>query len=404
MNDDQAILVKLQAEGRLRTIPLIRHDGPWILAGGNRLLNLSSNDYLGLAARADWTRSFLDSEEARGCRFSSSSSRLLTGNCEACEAFEADLASDLGHEAALLFNSGYHANTGILPALVGKHDLILADKLVHASLIDGLRLTEAPYKRFRHNDYDQLERLLETEAKDRGCVFVVVESVYSMDGDTAELPRLVGLKRRFPNVLLYVDEAHAIGVRGRRGLGLAEEQGCLPDVDFLVGTLGKALASMGAYVACSKMAREVLVNKSRPLIFSTALPPLLVAWSHFVWRRLGAMEAERRRLAHLAQTLAETLRGRGGETSRSHIVPWIVGGNEATVRLADALRRKGFYCLPVRPPTVPLGTARLRFSLTAHLPDEDFGRLRRTLEELQGNWRSTSVEFQSPSRGMSNLE
>ena len=237
----QTILSELEASGNLRRLPEVTHEGRWIEREGQRMLNLSSNDYLGLATRSDLQAEFLASEAAQRWPLSSSSSRLLTGNFTVYTALEQRIARDFGREAALLFNSGYHANTGILPALADKQTLILADKLVHASLIDGIRLGEAPFSRYRHNDYTQLERLLAKNTSTYETIIVVTESVFSMDGDVADLPRLVALKRQYPNVMLYVDEAHAIGVRGERGLGVAEECGCIEQIDLLVGTFGKAL-------------------------------------------------------------------------------------------------------------------------------------------------------------------
>ena len=360
-------LEKLKEEGNLRSIPKVGHFGQSIECGGRWMYNLSSNDYLGLASRADWQEAFIDEWQSRKYSFSSSSSRLLTGNFEVCDELEALLAVRYGREAALLFNSGYHANTGILPALADKqHDLILADKLVHASLIDGIRLSGANFRRYRHNDMLQLETLLSQYAADYDQVFVVTESIFSMDGDVPDLRRLVALKRQFPNVVLYVDEAHAVGVRGATGLGMAEEMGCMGDIDLLVGTFGKALASMGAYVVCSSIVREYLVNRMRPLIFSTMLPPVQVAWTRFVFERLPELGSEREHLKRISRLLSSALQGRGGEISASHIIPFIVGENEACIRVAEHLQNHGFYCLPIRQPTVPQGTARIRFSLTAN--------------------------------------
>ena len=308
----EELLERLRNEGNLRSLPKIEHRGHWVGRDGNRMLNLSSNDYLGLASRADWQEAFIDEWQSRKYSFSSSSSRLLTGNFEVCDELEALLAVRYGREAALLFNSGYHANTGILPALADKqHDLILADKLVHASLIDGIRLCGANFRRYRHNDMLQLETLLSQYAADYEQVFVVTESIFSMDGDVADLRRLVALKRQFPNVVLYVDEAHAVGVRGATGLGMAEEMGCMGDIDLQVGTFGKALASMGAYVVCSSIIREYLVNRMRPLIFSTMLPPVQVAWTRFVFERLPELGGEREHLKRISRLLASALQGRG---------------------------------------------------------------------------------------------
>ncbi len=373
--DYRSRLEELSASGNLRRIPAVVHDGRWMCEGGRRMLNLSSNDYLGLSAEPALVEEFWDTCPRAVRLFSSSSSRLLTGNFEPSDELETLLAEAFRRPAALLFNSGYHANTGILPALADKHSLIVADKLVHASIIDGMKLGAAPFVRFRHQDYGQLERILEKEAPHYERIFVVVESIYSMDGDVADLRRLVALKRRFPSVWLYVDEAHAIGVRGATGLGIAEEQGVLADIDLLVGTFGKALASMGAYLVCSKDVREYLVNTSRSLIFSTALPPVQQAWTAFLFRKLPRWQARREHLAEISCRLAACLDGHGGEISRSHIVPFIVGESTACRLQAEELQRKGFYCLPVRPPTVPQGTSRIRFSLTAGVTDSEVGAL-----------------------------
>lgn len=339
------------------------------------MLNLSSNDYLGLALRTDLRNEFLDELRATDIPLSSSSSRLLTGNFWQYTKLERLLAHRFGREAALLFNSGYHANTGLLPALADKQTLILSDRLVHASILDGILLSGAPFQRFRHNDYEHLTQLL---AKARGQyhqIIVVTESIFSMDGDVADLQRLTALKAEFPDVLLYVDEAHAIGVRGAGGLGIAEEQGCLADIDLLVGTFGKALASMGAYVVCSPVIREYLINTMRPLIFSTALPPAQMAWTHFLFDRLPSFHRERKQLEATSFLLRRALEGKGGERSASHIIPFIIGENEACLEKAEQLQQGHFYCLPVRPPTVPLGTSRIRFSLTAALTEEEVQHL-----------------------------
>ena len=367
--DYKTKLSALSASGNLRHISSVRHDGRWIWDGTHRMLNLSSNDYLGLASEPALVSEFLDTCPQSSRIFSSSSSRLLTGNFEATEELEDLLARAYCRPAALLFNSGYHANTGILPALAEKDCLILADKLVHASLIDGLKLSPAPFLRFRHQDMEQLERIVAKESPKYRLVFIVVESIYSMDGDVTDLHRLSALRKRYKNICLYVDEAHAVGVRGLSGLGIAEEQGVISDIDILVGTFGKALSSMGAYLVCSQEIREYLVNTSRPLIFSTALPPVQLAWTTFLFRHLPQWQARRAHLSRISSQLADALRDFGGERSASHIVPFIVGESSACKLRAEMLQRHGFYCLPVRPPTVPRGTSRIRFSLTASMQE-----------------------------------
>ena len=294
----QQELQLLEEHSNLRRLPRMVHDGRDVIVNGKRMLNLSSNDYLGLASDRALREEFLRTLTPDTFLPTSSSSRLLTGNFTVYEELEAELAHLFGTEAALVFNSGYHANTGILPAVSDAQTLILADKLVHASLIDGIRLSAAKCIRYRHNDLAQLERLLKEHHSAFRQIIIVTESIFSMDGDQADLPALAELKRRYGNVLLYVDEAHAFGVRGRQGLGCAEESGCTGDIDFLVGTFGKAAASAGAYIVCRKVIREYLVNRMRTLIFTTGLPPVNIAWTLFVVRRLADMRERREHLAH----------------------------------------------------------------------------------------------------------
>lgn len=380
MNDNdlymQQTLQQLEAGSNLRRLPRLVHEGRDVRVGGQRMLNLSSNDYLGLSSDLDLRRRFLEGLTPETFLPTSSSSRLLTGNFTVYEELEERLATLFGTQAALVFNSGYHANTGILPAVSDNQTLILADKLVHASLIDGIRLSAARTVRYRHNDLAQLERLLAEHTRQYRQVIIVTESIFSMDGDEADLKRLVELKHKYGNVRLYVDEAHAFGVRGPQGLGCAEEAGCIGDIDFLVGTFGKAAASAGAYIVCTRVVREYLVNRMRTFIFTTALPPLNIAWTLFVVNRLSQMQARREHLARMAALLREALRSHGYDCpSSSHIVPMIVGPSADTILRAEALQRHGFYALPVRPPTVPEGSSRIRFSLTADIREEEIREL-----------------------------
>lgn len=369
-------LQRLDASGNLRKLPSVVHDGKWVIDGGRKMLNLSSNDYLGLSTDKALRQEFISNRMTEECLFSSSSSRLLTGNYTIYDRLETLLADLFGTESALVFCSGYHMNTGILPAVTDSTTLILADKLVHASIIDGIRLSQAQCVRYRHQDYKQLEMLLQKHKDNFSRIIIVTESIFSMDGDIAPLYKLVELKKMYPNVMLYVDEAHAIGVRGDNGLGIAEEQGCIHDIDFLCGTFGKALSSVGAYVICRKAIREFLVNRMRTLIFTTALPPVNVAWTYFIVEHLSQMKERRNALNLVSSRLRDALQAKGCDVaSESHIVPMIVGKSSDTILKAEEMQRKGFYVLPVRPPTVPEGTSRLRFSLTAAVSEEEVGRL-----------------------------
>ncbi len=369
--------------GNYRTLKNVRQQGKWVWQEDVRMLNLSSNDYLGLASDSELQAAFFRSTDLETARLSASSSRLLCGNFSSHEKLEQQLATLFGAESALLFNSGYHANIGILPAICDKQTIILADKLVHASIIDGIRLSNATSVRFRHNDYEHLENLIKKYAEQCQRIVVVTESVFSMDGDLADLPLLAALKHRYPNVLLYVDEAHAVGVRGENGLGVAEETNTLGEIDFLVGTFGKAVASMGAYVICKNEIRDYLINTMRSFIFSTALPPFLCDWTTFVLKNLPAQNAKRQHLQMISARMKEIVEKTGiACPSQSNIVPFVVGCSKKAVEIAEELQQHGFYALAVRPPTVPEGSARIRFSLTANMDFSDVERLEAVLFDI----------------------
>ena len=366
----------LRTEGRLRVLPETgRRSKASIESGGRCLLNLSSNDYLGIGddeqLRSEYLLAF--NPENNGDRFcmTSSSSRLLTGNHRLYGELEERLAAWYGREAALVFNSGYHANTGILPALSTRHDLILCDKLSHASIIDGCRIADAAFKRYRHLDYSHLEELLDGAHAKYRQVFIVTESVFSMDGDLADLQKLCELRQRY-GAFLIVDEAHGAGTFGSEGKGLCEETGLTGSIDIIVGTFGKAFASAGAYGVMDGMIRDYLVNTMRPLIFTTALPPVILGWSMQVLEHQRTMGEKRRNLHFLARRLRKVLKKKGMQTAgESQIVPVIMGGNQKAVHASAVLQKAGFLALPVRPPTVPENTARIRFSLRADIGWED---------------------------------
>lgn len=370
------ILEQLESTGRLRELrPLSSREGCRVARQGRTMLNLASNDYLGIAGSKEIQQKFYDGLQNSNILdrygLGSASSRLLSGDCEQLHALEEALVSAYGLPAALFFNSGYHANIGILPALLDKRDLIVSDKLNHASIHDGLRLSAADHKRYRHCDYAHLESVL---AASRHCyerAVIVSESVFSMDGDVADLLELVRIKEKY-DCLLYIDEAHAIGLYGKKGLGIAEEQGVLTKVDLLVGPFGKACASIGAFVLCSREIRNYLINHSRSLIFTTALPPVIASWNLFVFSLLLEMEHERHHLRLLSDRLRQSLKANGLKTTgTTNIVPVLIGDNVTTVQAARRMQELGYLILPVRPPTVPEGTARFRLSLTAdmHWPD-----------------------------------
>ena len=370
-------LDQFKQQGNFRQFTANQQQGKWITIQDRTMLNLASNDYLGLAADLNLREEFLDTLKIERALFSSSSSRLLTGNFAEYEQFENSLSIAFGR-AALLFNSGYHMNIGILPALCDSKTVILADKLVHASMIDGIRLSNAQYVRYRHNDLQHLEQLLQKYHQDEQVerIIVVTESIFSMDGDETDLAALAQLKQRFAKTMLYVDEAHAIGVRGEQGLGCAEQYDVLDQIDFLVGTFGKAIASVGGYIICDSIIRDYLINKMRPLIFSTALPPISMAWSDFIFNKVLSMQQQRQHLAEISQYLQQAVIAKGfSSPSSSHIIPVIVGESQAAIEKARYVQQQGFYAMPVRPPTVPQNSSRLRISLTSLVQKNELQQL-----------------------------
>ena len=367
-------LDQLRQQGNFRQFRSNQQQGKTIEIQQQQMLNLSSNDYLGLAADLHLREQFFDETPNAQRLMSASSSRLLTGNFPAYEQLEATLMQLFHWRAALLFNSGYHMNIGILPALADAKTLILADKLVHASMIDGIRLSSAKYLRYRHNDLAHLQQLLTQYHADENYerIIVVTESIFSMDGDETDLVALVALKQQFAKVMLYVDEAHAIGVRGQQGLGCAEQYGVIDAIDFLVGTFGKAVASIGGYLICDPIIRDYLINRMRPLIFSTAQPPICMAWTQFMLNQIVHMQAQRQHLAALSQYMQHGIRAKGFVCpSTSQIVPVMIGDSTATVSKAQQLQTAGFYVMPVRPPTVPKGSSRLRICLNTQFETVD---------------------------------
>lgn len=364
-------LAKLDEIDGLRKLRDIENLGSNVIYEDKEMINLSSNDYLGLGFDNDLVDEFYEYAEANklDLGLTAASSRLLTGNHLNYSSLEKLLADTFEREAALVFNSGYHANIGILPALADKKDLIIADKLVHASIIDGINLSRAEMIRFRHLDYEQLQDILSKRREEFDNVFIVSESVFSMDGDVADLQMLIDIKNEF-DAFLYIDEAHAVGVRGINGLGCCEEQVCIEDIDFIVGTFGKALASVGAYCICDKIFKDYLINFMRPLIYTTALPPINIAWTEFLFNKLPELHDKRIYLEDLSNQLREAIEDMGYKTlGDSHIVPLITGTNESAVELSNYLQENNFFALPVRQPTVPSGSARIRFSLNANIED-----------------------------------
>ncbi|MBP3923820.1 8-amino-7-oxononanoate synthase [bacterium] len=359
------ILENLEENSHLRHISDFEwKDEKYIFFKGKKLLNLSSNNYLGFADNQKITEEFLANGGGK-YSFGSGSARLLTGTLPVYKELE-DLITNLYNSGGtLLFNSGYHANVGINSSLTSAGDVIFSDKLNHASIIDGMQLARSKFFRYPHNNMESLEKLLQRERKNFNNAVIVTESVFSMDGDIADLEKIVELKKRY-NCLLVVDEAHAFGVFGQKGLGVLEEKGLIAQTDLIIGTFGKSIGSMGAFATGKKELIDYLTNKARSFIFSTALPPITIAFSKFIIEnKLPFTFEKRKKMLELGQKFK----------SQSQIIPVIIGGNKETIEKCDILYQNGYFTLPIRPPTVPEGTSRLRLSLTTEIEEKDLEKL-----------------------------
>ena len=341
-------------------------------------VNLCSNDYLGLSTDPRLARAVAASLEA-GSPVASTGSRLLSGNAAPWEELESRFARLIGTEAALFFSSGYAANVGLLTAILRPDDTVFSDASNHASLIDGMRLSRARKVIFPHLDLDFLEDAL-GRSDSGGRKFIVVESLFSMEGDRAPLPELFSLADRY-GADLIVDEAHATGIFGPHGRGFVAAAGANTRVLATVHPCGKALASAGAFVCGTETLKRFLVNRARTFIYSTALPPYFAAQIAKVVEIIAEADAERQRLESLAGLLRSRLEDAGFSigTSDSQIVPVLLGETDAAVHYARELSRHGFAVRPIRPPTVPQGHSRLRLSVTTRFSEEVLDRLEKAL-------------------------
>lgn len=346
-------------------------------------IDFCSNDYLGLAYQPALRDAVLRAV-GNSKRVGGTASRLLSGQTEEWRKLEDEFAHFAGTEAALFFGSGYAANMGLLSALVGPDDVVYSDKLNHASLIDGMRLSGARKVIYPHLDLGALESSLRQDAGAPWRRIIITESVFSMNGDVAPLKEMAVLAERF-GAAMIVDEAHATGVQGKGGRGLAAEEGILGQVLATIHTCGKALASAGGFVCGPRLIKDYLINQARTFIFSTALPPYFAEQISAALKLAQGMDLERRALFERAGGLNKSLQDAGFDTggSASQIVPVILGSNEDALLAAEHLRREGFAVRAIRPPTVPIGCARLRLSLTLRIAEEELKRLIKSLVE----WR-----------------
>ena len=376
-------LLRLKKAGLYRSLRRVEGDqGPALILDGREVINFSSNNYLGIANHPALCEAAKAAIDRYGC--GSGASRLISGNMALHEELESKLAEFKGTEAALVFNSGFQANTGIIPALLGQDDFVFSDSLNHASIIDGCRLARAKTVVYEHCDMNQLERSL-WDAPSRPHKLIVTESLFSMDGDEAPLADIVALAERY-GAMVLVDEAHATGVYEPNGAGLVAKLGLGDRVMIQMGTLGKALGGFGAYVAGRNALRELLINRCRSFIFTTALPPAVMAMG-IAAIDLVKQEPERRQsLRRNCDTLRAGLTRLGFTLggSRSQILPLIVGDAGACMELSEELLSRGIFAQGIRPPTVPPGTSRLRITLMATHTDEHIRQALQAFEEARG--------------------
>ena len=366
----QTELKNLRDKGLYRSLRRVEGDqGSTLFIDDREVINFSSNNYLGLANHPALRAAAKEAIDRYGC--GSGASRLISGNMTLHEELEDKIAELKGTEGALVFNSGFQANTGVIPVLVGKGDVILSDALNHASIIDGCRLSRSEVVVYGHCNMDQLELALK-QAPVRGRKLIVTESLFSMDGDEAPLADIVSLAEKY-GATVMVDEAHATGVYEPNGAGLVAKLGLGDRILIQMGTLGKALGGFGAYIAGTKALRELLINRCRSFIFTTSLPPAVMAISIAALDLVKKEPQRRQELRENSEQLRAGLKALGfmlGD-SRSQILPLMVGDAARCMQLSELLLENGVFAQGIRPPTVPVDTSRLRITLMAtHTPEQ----------------------------------
>lgn len=360
-------LEKLKTNYQLREIPKItdKIDGK-VFIDGKEYINFASNDYLGISTKKELIDEFLSNNKSL---MSSASARLLSGNSFEYSELENNLAELFNKESALIFNTGYQMNLGIISALIKRGDVIFSDKLNHASIIDGMKLSDGEFYRYQHLNYENLESLLIKYRSNYKNALIISESIFSMDGDIADIDKLVELKNKY-DCMLMIDEAHAFCTCENSYAGL----GCGKDIDIVVATLGKALGSFGAFCATSDEIKTYLINKARSFIFSTSIPPINIAWSNWLLtQKLDFIKLQRGNLRKLIKDCHNILDEYGYNLPfQTQIIPIMLGSNQDAIRISEKLKSNGYYIPAIRPPTVPEGSSRLRISLTADIEPNDF--------------------------------
>ncbi|MBE2934121.1 8-amino-7-oxononanoate synthase [Anoxybacillus flavithermus] len=364
----QIHIEQLAEKAQKRTLIQAESDGCFIHIDGRHLFNFSSNNYLGFAHDERLIHASMEATRRYGV--GATASRLVVGNHPLYEQAEDALVRWKGCEAALIVNSGYTANVSILSSLAGRDAVIFSDKWNHASIVDGAILSRVEVKRYRHADVDHLETLLKKAERHKRKI-IVTDTIFSMDGDVAPLRELVALKETY-GAMLVVDEAHASGIYGEKGQGMAHEHEIAEQIDVHMGTFSKALGAYGAYVAGKRVVIDYFINTMRPFIFTTALPPSVLGTICTAIEIVQQERSLRHHLHALSDYFRTHLQQAGFDIGQSttHIVPIIVGDNERALAFSVRLRERGIVAVAIRPPTVPDGTARLRFSLMATMTKE----------------------------------
>ena len=380
-------LAALERQGLKRCLRNVTGaQGRKIILDGKEVLNFCSNNYLGLADDPRLRLAAVECIEKEGV--GSGASRLVCGNMTAHRELEETIARFKGAESCLLFSTGYMANAGIISSVFGRDDMIFCDRLNHASIIDGIILSQAKFKRYPHNDMEALEEMIRSSSgfRRRG---IITDSVFSMDGDIAPLDKIVELARQY-DCLVMIDDAHALGVMGKNGKGLAEHLGVEDKIDIQMGTLSKAAGTFGAYCCGSKELIEFLVNKARSFIYTTALPPAVTASARKAIEIIRDEPALRQRLWTNTDYFYKAVDAMGFNTlsSRTPIIPVVVGEPAVAVEFSRRLLEEGIFVSAIRPPTVPAGTARLRLTVMA---THTRGDLDYTLEKLRVIGRSSDL-------------
>lgn len=366
MQNIQQELEQLKENNMFRHISSIeKKEDEFVHINGKKLINFSSNDYLGLSTNKKLIEDFLKTYDTSSeISFSSASARLLSGTSNIYDVLEKTLAHMFQKEAALIFNTGFQCNLGVISSIVRQGDVIFSDKLNHASIIDGMRLSGATFYRYKHLDYKHLETLLKKYRTQFNRAIIISESLFSMDGDVANIDKLIELKKKY-NTLLMIDEAHAFCSIDDNNAGLSSYK----DVDIITATFGKAVASFGAFAVASKPIIEYFTNKARSFIFSTSIPPINIMWTHWLFtKKWEYIQQKKEQLSKLVINTHKLLTDLEIETtSESQIIPIVLNSASKAEQIAKKLENYGYFILPIRPPSVPIGTSRLRLSLTANM-------------------------------------